>query len=88
MSTYTEVFVNIIKTGTLVHVSPRHVPHMGVHTRPAFLHLQEAVLHPILQLQNTRSSGLLGADRFSEPTGRSTSARISQPHCVQLSSFP
>ena len=29
---------------------------MGVHTRPAFLHLQVAVMHPILQLQNTRSS--------------------------------
>ena len=43
---------------------------MGVHTRPAFLDLQEAVLHPILQLQNTRSSSLLGADRFSEPTGK------------------
>ena len=45
---------------------------MGVHTRPAFLHFQEAVLHPILQLQNTRSSSLLGAVGFSEPTEKST----------------
>ena len=43
---------------------------MGVHTRPAFLHLQEVVLHPILQLQNTRSSSPLEADGFSEPTGK------------------
>ena len=61
---------------------------MGVHTRPAFLNLQEAVLHPILQLQNTRLSSLLGADGFTEPTGKSTSECICQPHCVQLSSFP
>ena len=71
-----------------MYVSPIHVQHMGVHTRPAFLHLQEAVLHPILQLKNTRSSSLLWADGFSEPTGKSTFACNSQPHCVQLSSFP
>ena len=43
---------------------------MGVHARPAFLHLQEAVLHPILQLQHTTSSSLLWADGFSEPIGK------------------
>ena len=63
---------------------------MGVHTRPAFLHLQLAVMQPILQLKITVRVvfGGRGADDFSEPTGRSTSARISQPHCVQSSSFP
>ena len=57
-------------------------------TRHAFLHLQDAILHPILHVTKYQVEQSLGADGFSEPTGRRTSARISQTHCEQPSSFP